>query len=171
MEDVRVRYYNRKVDNKEVQDIYLDIDVFDNHYAQAIMLCYPKETTDGLSLQLATDYATPVRKPNKNGTTTVSINITDIYEKYGSQLYLQIDDYAVNSCLYQIDINEANAGVLPNGDDFALATGENAVTLDIYETHKVGLVYSTSADLSNFTWTSSNPAVAGVRNGQIVGLS
>ena len=171
LEDVRVRYYNRKVDNREVQDIYLDIDVFDNHYAQAIMLCYPKETTDGLSLQLATEYATPIRKPNKNGTTTVSINITDIYEKYGSQFYLQIDDYAVNSCLYQIDINEANAGVLPEGKDFALAAGEDKVTLDIYETHKVGLVASAGADLSNFTWTSSNPSVANVRNGQIVGLS
>ena len=170
LEDVRVRYYNRKVDNKQVQDIYLDIDVYDNHYAQAIMLCYPKERADGeLALQLATEYATPIRKPNKNGTTTVSIDITDIYEKYGNPLYVQIDDYAVNTCLYQIDINKANATVLP--DEFELANGENAVALDIYETHKVKLVHSSSADLSNFVWSSNNPAVANVKNGEIVGLS
>ncbi len=176
LEDARVRYYNYKDGNKEKQRIYLDVDIYDNHYAQSIMLCYPKMGSDGeLTLQLATDYPTPVRDGVRNGTTTVSLEITDIYEKYGDQLYLMIDDYSVNSAQYRININEANANVLPDGEDFGLAAGEDKVSVNIYGTHKTALVYGESytgtADKSNFLWTSANPKIAEVKNGEIVGLS
>ena len=170
LQDVRVRYYNYEENNKPKQTIYLDVDVYDNHYAQAIMLCYPKTNAQGeVVLQLATEYPTPIRNAKENGVNTVSIDITDIYEKYGNQLYVQVDDYAVNSCLYQVDLNEANKNMLPG--EFELGEGEQNVTVDIYDTHKVALVYnSTTGDASNFIWTSQNPAVAAVRNGEIVGL-
>ncbi len=176
LENARVRFYNYKDGNKEKQRIYLDLDVFDNHYAQALMVCYPMTDAEGeVVLQLATEYPTPVRKGNKNGTTTVSVEITDIYEKYGSQLYVQIDDYAVNSCLYQLNVNEANANVLPKGEAFAIADGDESVTLDIYGSQKVNLVYGEgyqgNADKANFLWTSANPKIADVKNGEIVGLS
>ena len=171
LEDVRVRYYDYKEGTKEKQKIYLDIDVFDNHYAQALMLCYPTTNADGETvLMLATEYPTPIRKPNKNGTTTVTLDITDIYEEYGNQLYVQIDDYALNRCLYLVDITKAQTGLLPENGAFELAEGEDEITLGLYETHKVGLVYEGDANLSNFGWTSVNPTVAGVKNGEIVGL-
>ena len=171
LEDVRVRYYDYKEGTKEKQRIYLDVDVYDNHYAQALMLCYPVINAQGETvLQLATEYPTPVMDAVRNGTNTVSIEITDIYEKYGSQLYIQVDDYALNSCLYKLDITKAVAGNLPANGEFALADGEDNITLGLYETHKVSLVYEGDANLSNFAWTSSNPLVAGVKNGEIVGL-
>ena len=175
LEDARVRYYNYKVDGEDKQRIYLDFDIYDNHYAMSALLCYPEIDKNGdVNLRLVTDYPTPVREANENGTTTVSIEITDIYEKYGSQLYLQIDDYAVNSCLYQIDINKANAIVLPEANEFALAAGEDNITIGIYEEHKVALTYADSytgsADLSNFTWTALTPSTVDVKNGVIVGL-
>lgn len=173
LENVRVRYYDYKDGAKEKQKIYLDVDVYDNHYAQAIMLCYPK-TNAGTGevereLRLATEYPTPVRSAVKNGTTTVSIEITDIYEEYGEKLYLLIDDYALNSSLYQVDMVAANAAQTP-GTDFALAEGEEALTLGIYETHKVALKNIGSAHLSNYVWKSGDEAVAKVKNGEIVGL-
>ena len=176
LENARVRFYNYKENNKDKQRIYLDLDVFDNHYAQALMVCYPTTTADGeVVLQLATDYPTPIRNGNRNGMTTVSVDITDIYEQYGNQLYVQIDDFALNTCLYQLNVNEANATNLPSGDEFALANGEESISLDIYGTHKVSLVYGESytggSDISNFLWTSENPNVADVKNGEIVGLS
>ena len=176
LEDARVRFYNYKENNKEKQRIYLDMDVYDNHYAQALMVCYPKtDATGEITLQLATEYPTPVRNANKNGTTTVSVEITDIYEKYGDQLYVQIDDFAVNTCLYQLNINEANAGGLPQGEEFAIADGQENINLDIYGTQKIALVYGESyqgnSDASNFLWTSANPNIADVKNGEIVGLS
>ena len=175
LEDARVRYYNYKVDGEEKQRIYLDFDIYDNHYAMSALLCYPEIDKKGeVNLRLATDYPTPIREGNENGTTTVSIEITDIYEKYGNQLYLQIDDFAVNSCLYQIDIGKANATVLPEGNQFALAEGEDNITVGIYEEHKVSLTYADSykgsADLSNFTWTALTPSTVDVKNGVIVGL-
>ncbi len=176
MQDARVRFYNYKDSNdKERQRIYLDVDVYDNHYAQTLLVCYPKTDKDGdVSLQLATEYPTPIRNAVKNGVTTVSVEITDLYEKYGDQLYVQIDDYALNTCLYQINLNQANANMLPEGEDFALAEGEESVSLDIYGTHKTALVYSEAykgaGDASNFLWTSANPQIANVKNGEIVGL-
>ncbi len=176
MQDARVRFYNYKDGNKEKQRIYLDVDVYDNHYAQTLMVCYPKTADDGdVSLQLATEYPTPVRNAVKNGVTTVSVEITDIYEKYGDQLYVQLDDYALNSCLYQVNANQANATQLPDADGFALSSADQNVALDIYGTHKVGLVfgenYTGEGDNSNFLWTSANPKIANVKNGEIVGLS
>lgn len=174
LQDARVRYENYKVDNVEKQRIYLDVDVYDNHYAQSVMLCYPKKRfnfelgKDETVLQLATEYPTPVRQPNKNGTTTVSIEVTDIYEKYGSQLYVQLDDYAINSCLYQIDISKANDNMLPGS--FELAEGESNITLGVYQTHKVALEYAGNANLSNFHFSSSDSSVALVKNGEIVGM-
>ena len=178
LEDARVRYYNYKEGNKEKQRIYLDLDVFDNHYAQAIMLCYPHKDAQGdLTLMLATDYPTPIRNAKPNGTTTVSIEITDIYEKYGSQLYVQVDDYAVNSCLYQIDINAANLGPISAVNSFEIVSddkltetdGVYSLTLDQYEAYKVDLSFEGDGDESNFVWSTNNSNVA-VKNGEIVGL-
>jgi len=182
LEDARIRYYNYKEGTKEKQRVYLDLDVYDNHYPQAVMLCYPKsETVDGVNnilLQLATEYPTPVRKAVRNGTTTVSIEITDIYKDYfentTTPMYIQVDDYAVNSCLYELNVTAAKADVLPEAGEFKLAEGEDNITLDVYGTHKVALEFTDSyegeADLSNFNWRSSRPTVAIVRNGEIVGL-
>ncbi len=175
MQDARVRFYNYKEGNKEKQRVYLDVDVYDNHYAQTLMVCYPKTADDGdVSLQLATEYPTPIRNAVKNGVTTVSVEITDLYQKYGDQLYVQIDDYALNTCLYQVNANQANASMLPDADGFALQEADKNVSLDIYGTHKVALVYGASyageGNESNFLWTSQNPSIAEVRNGEIVGL-
>ena len=178
LEDVRVRYYNYKDGKKEKQRIYLDVDVYDNHYAQALMLCYPQKDAQGdLSLMLATEYPTPIRNAKPNGTTTVSIEITDIYEKYGSQFYLQVDDYAINSCLYQVDITSANLGALEEVNGFNVVTdkeltyekGKYQLTLDQYEAYKVKLDFAGEGDASNFVWSTSNNNVA-VKNGEIVGL-
>ncbi len=176
LEDARVRFYNYKDGNKEKQRIYLDVDVYDNHYAQSLMLCYPTIGKDGeTALQLATEYPTPIRDAVRNGTTTISLEITDIYEKYGDQLYLMIDDYSVNSAQYKLNIGNANASVLPEGADFGLAEGEEKISLDQYGTHKVALVYGENykgtADISNFEWTSRDNKIAKVRNGEIVGIS
>ena len=188
LEDVRVRYQNYKENNKEKQKIYLDLDVYDNHYPQSVMLCYLTQdgvledgTTPKNVLQLATEYITPVRDSKRADKTTVSIDITDIYAKYGTQLYVQVDDYSLNNSLYSLDLTQANANILPDkfslvGDsEMTLSTKQGKtvgnLTLDVYETYKVKLDYEGKADLSNFTWKSLNPKIVGVKNGEIVGLS
>ncbi len=163
LQDVRVRFQDYKDGNKTKQRIYLDLDVFDNHYAMAALLCY----YDGEYLQQINDYVVPVYDAVKNGTTTVSIEITDIYDDY-KNLYLQIDDYALNHSVYAINLSKANAGVTP--DTFELAEGEDNITLDIYETHNVKLSYSGDGNLSNFSWSADKYNVVNVKNGEIVGI-
>ncbi len=194
LQNARVRYYNYKDGNKQKQRIYLDFDVFDNHYAQSVMLCYLDNKLDGngnpvrdssgeivRELKLATDYITPIRNPKKNGLTTVSIEVTDIYEKLGNQLYIQLDDYSLNHSVYYLDLNASNAGVLP--ENFEIEENDRIVTeqnqwgisettlkLDLYETYKIPLVYDGDADPSNFSWSSGNASVARVKNGEVVGI-
>lgn len=168
LQDARIRYYDYKDGNKDKQRIYLDLDIYDNHYAQSVMLCYLDKEGDQNVIKMATEYVTPVRNAVKNGVTTVSIEITDIYDEYKDKLYVQIDDYALNHGTYALDLTAASSGVLP--DTFDLAEGESDITLGVYDTHKVALEYEGSANLSNFTWSSSNRSVAQVKNGEIVGL-
>ncbi len=170
LENVKITYQDYKEGNQDKQRIYLNLDVYDNHYAQSVMLCYVDKDDLGKEniLKLATDYITPVRKPNKNGTTSVQIEITDIYELYKDSLYIQLDDYALNNVIYKLNLAEANRAPLP--ETFELAEGEDEIKLGVYETHKVGLVYDGNANLSNFEWNSTNPTVAKVKNGEIVGL-
>ncbi|MBQ9730178.1 MAG: leucine-rich repeat protein, partial [Clostridia bacterium] len=174
LEDVRVRYDNYKEGTKEKQKIYLEFDVFDNHYPQSLMLCYLDEEysfeakKEENVLKLATEYVTPIRNAKKNQKTTVSVEVTDFYEKYKSGLYVQIDDYALNNSLWQIMPNKVLDASTP--DTFELAEGEETVTVDVYGTHKVSLVYEGNADLSNFKWESKAPNYVAVKNGEIVGL-
>ncbi len=175
LEDARIRYYDYKdSNNRDQQRIYLDLDVYDNHYSMAALLCrYTTDAAGEQALQLATEYVTPIYNANKNGTTTVSIEITDLLEEYGAELYVEFDDYALNHSVYKIDISDADSSQLP--DTFELADGEDSITIDKLSTHKVSLVWDkttySGANLSNFTWavTSGTSNVA-VKNGEIVGL-
>lgn len=164
LREVRIRYQDYKENNQVKQRIYLDMDVYDNHYTQAALLCY----YDGTELNQVTEYVVPFYNCEKNTTNTVSIEITNIYEKFGDRLYVQFDDYALNHAVYRIDLRSAN---LNSTSSFELAEGEENITLDIYETHKVDLVYGSEANISNFVWTAIDRNIAAVKNGEIVGLS
>lgn len=183
LQDARLRYYNYKQGNKDKQKIYLDLDVFDNHYAQSVMLCYRDNSDGEVKFNLATDYFTPVMNANRNGVTTVSIEVTDFWDEYKNSLVVQLDDYALNHSIYQLSaVNNSsildtttavNKNVLP--DTFELAEGENNVTVNINEAHKIGLVYEGNADPSNFIMTIggvgiTNNGYFAVKNGEVVGL-
>lgn len=170
----RIRYYDYKENNKEKQKVYLDLDVYDNHYAQSVLLCYSDkeysagEAVDSTSLYLATEYITPVYNANKNGTTTVSIEITDFYEKYQNRLYVQLDDYALNHSVYSISFSSSKNSSLP--DTFEI-DGPTEVTIGVNETYKIALDYEGNANVSNFTWSAVPQRVVKVNNGEIFGMS
>ncbi|MDE7082800.1 MAG: leucine-rich repeat protein [Clostridia bacterium] len=183
LQDARLRYSSYKEGNREKQRIYLDLDVYDNHYAQSIMLCYMDYVNGEQVLNLATDYITPVTNPNKNGVTTVTVEVTDFWDEYKDNLYVQIDDYALNHASYylgsfggssMVDATTAvNRSVLP--DEFTIPDSERNITININEAHKFTLEYEGSADISNFimsvggSTSTQNPYMA-VKNGEVVGL-
>jgi lactocepin len=177
----RIRYYDYKQNNKDMQKVYLDLDIYDNHYPQAVILCYASEdsadSNGAISIQLATDYVTPIYNPQKNSTTTVSIEITDLISEYKGNLYVQIDDYALNHSVYQISFDNANKNVLPSsftiadGDNITTVNGEKTLTIGVNETAKISLNNIGSANLSNFTWRSSRTNYVKVKNGEVFGVA
>lgn len=177
LEGASIRYYDYLDGNTPKQNVYLDVDIYDNTYAQSVMFCYGvTDTHTGLlNLNVATNYVTPVYNGNFNGSTTVSIDVTDIVEyKDGvahfpeSTMYLRLDDYGLNASVWQVNFGQANTENTP--DTFTIAN-ETQVDLDIYETHTVKLNYSGDYNLSNFNWGTTRPDIAAVKNGEIVGLS
>lgn len=171
--DSRIRYQDRKDENgKESQKIYLDLDIFDNHYPQAVILCYSEyaDSEDSQSLKLATEYITPIINPKKNTTNTVSIDVTEFYEKYKGRLFVEIDDYALNHNVYAIDTspNLAETTVCPT--NFKIAQGSQ-ITIAKNTATKLSIENIGSANLSNFVWRTTNPDTVQVKNGEIFGVS
>lgn len=181
LENASVRYVDYKdASGNEHQRAYLDLDVYDNHYAMAALLCYYTENAEGeKEAVLATEYVTPILNAVRNGITTVSIEITDLLEliEQGLELYLELDDYSMNHTIYALNFNTAMTSVLP--DDFTLSGAEGSGSLSVsigkLETYTVSLDWDKakypSANLSNFTWSvvKGGDCVA-VKNGEIVGL-
>lgn len=182
LEDVQIRYVDYKDTNGNAQQrVYLDLSVYDNHYAMAALLCYYSTNSAGENeLILATDYVTPIYNAVKNGTSTVTIEITDLMSliEDGLTLYVELDDYALNHSIYALNVNTATSSVLP--DTFTVnestnSSGNYAITLGKLETYTVSLGWDTttysSANLSNFTWKIvSGSQYLAVKNGQLVGL-
>ncbi len=175
LESASVRYVDYKDGNVTKQRIYLDLTVYDNHYSMAALLCRLTTNDSGeQALELATEYTTPIYNAVKNGSTTVSIEVTDLLNSsYATVLYLELDDYALNHSIYEITISEAKN--VNAAGEFELADGEDEITIAKLATHTVslewdGTTYSAS-NLSNFTWSvRSGSSYVAVKNGTIVGL-
>ena len=183
LQSSRIRYYDYTDGNKTKQRVYLDLDIYDNHYPQAVLLCYSDDEYDPTkvaNINLATDYVTPIYNPVRNDTNTVSIEITDIYEKYKDHFYVQIDDYALNHNVFQIYFNTANAG--NQGDDFKVVTNDRVtaaqqygetvynLTLEVNEAYKVELDCG-EGNAANYQWGTTREDRIKIKNGEIFGVA
>ncbi len=169
--DSRIRYQDVKDNGKTTQKIYLDLDIYDNHYPQAVLLCYSvSNDNDGSqidALRLATEYITPIVNPKKNTTNTVSIDVTDFYEEYRGNLFVEIDDYAMNHNVYEIQsFSHAEGAVCPT--DWSV---KDTLTLDKNTAAKVSIENIGNANASNFTWSSDDESIAMVKNGEVFGVA
>lgn len=164
LQDVGLRFYHYKENGKDKQRVYLDFDVYDNHYAQSIMLCY----LDGKELKMATEFATPIRNAVKNGESRVSIEITDLYDKYrnSGSLYVQLDDYALNHKVYEFNLRDVKENHSP--DQVKITDGD--IEIGVNEARKLNIEYEGEYEPASFYWHSSNNSVVQVRDGEIVGL-
>lgn len=107
--DYRIRFEPYTEDKETKYRIYMDVDVYDNQFAMDILPCYLKDNT----LTLITHYPVPVY--SERGTqSTVSFEITDFYDEYvkTGNLYLAVEDYAMNQTVYQV--NAAGATDYPD---------------------------------------------------------
>lgn len=161
--DYQVRFEEYVDSNEETQTrIYLDVTSFDNHYVQALLLCY---VDDDNYMRLLTPYATPVYADRVGETVTTSIEITDYYEKYYDNMRLEIEDYAMNFKTYTLDLDSAIT--FPE----SLSFEEKEVNIGLYEAATPTLVCSPSdAQHYDLIWESLDPSVAVVQDGEIFGV-
>ncbi|MBR2646241.1 MAG: leucine-rich repeat protein [Clostridia bacterium] len=157
---VKLRYEEYMDANEEIQTrIYLDATTFDNNYAQAMLLCYVDATN---TVQLLTDYITPIYSDRAGQTVTTSIEITDYYEDYFEKLYLQVEDYAMNYEIYQLSLDEAIA--FPE----RLAFEESELHLNLNGSAKPDVIVTPEkTQRYDLVWTSNNENVAVVKDGEI----
>ncbi|MBO5027398.1 MAG: leucine-rich repeat protein [Clostridia bacterium] len=158
--DAGLRYEEYKNEKEEIQTrVYLDITTFDNNYTQAILLCYVDQTN---TVQLLTDYITPVYSDRRGQTVTTSIEITDYYEDYFDTFYLQVEDYAMNYDLYALTLD--NAILFPE----RLSFGQEELHLNLHGSAKPEVtVTPSSAQRYDLVWTSNDEDVAIVKDGEI----
>lgn len=167
--DSRIRFQDRKDENnKDIQKVYLDLDIFDNHYPQAVILSYLPE--GGNYLKLATEYITPIINPLRNTTNTVSLDITDLYEDYKGNLYVELDDYALNNNVYMIDLAYSKQTAVCPSDFEITLNGQvvSEITVPVNTAVKLDVKNSVGANATNFNWDLQSP-YAEVKNGEVFG--
>lgn len=159
-----LRYEDYVDANEEEQTrIYLDITTFDNHYTQGIMPCYINEEN---YLMLFTDHVIPVYSDRVGQTVTTSIEITDFYEDYFDNFYVQVEDYAMNYKVYTLDLNSAIT--FPEHITF----DESEVTLSVNQAIKPTFkVEPANAQDYDLVWTSLNEEVVRVKDGEIFAVA
>lgn len=174
--DYRIRYESYKDANDKIKyNVYLDIDVYDNHYAQSVALCYAdmnEMTLELLESQLQPVYGT------RNSTTTVSIDITDYY-KTEKELYIQVDDYALNARAYMVknfksfaeSVEYPTSIEITSGTDVAAADYKKEITVGVNEAKKLEIAVAPSTAASvNLLWKSYDENVVRVKDGELFGV-
>lgn len=173
--DYRVRYESYKDANEKIKyNVYLDVDVYDNHYAQSVALCYAdmnKMTLELLESKLQPVYSTC------NSTTTVTLDITDYYNTE-KDIYIQVDDYALNARAYRVSNFKSFADSVDYPEDVEITSGSvvssdeysREITISKNEAYKLGLSVTPSTAASvNLLWKSFNEKVVTVKDGELFG--
>ncbi len=182
----------RKEYNKSTKkyEYYIDVTVYDNHYAQSIrpVFLYEIENDDG-QMELTTaglgSNVIPVRQTNRASYATVSIEITDYLDDIKNSgtpegIAFYLDDYALNAGICYVPFPEMEADDLTfdveklNKDFERDARGNYVIDLD----QTVDLTqYVIAPDrelvtdyLGMLAWKSENTAAIALHSGQIKGI-
>ncbi|MDD4291499.1 MAG: leucine-rich repeat protein [Clostridia bacterium] len=91
---------------KRVQDgkTYIDLNVYDNHYLQAIMPFTINDNGDYVRLSA---YSVPAYNFQRNANNQITIDVTE-YEEYmiNGRLALQLADYALNESMFVVNMDD-----------------------------------------------------------------
>ena len=186
--DYRIRFDSYKDATDVIRyKVYLDIDVYDNQYSQSVALCYADYNE--MALKLYDSNVTPIYS-NRNSTTTVTLDVTDYYEAVrnktidGKDLYLQVDDYALNTRVYRINEFQTFADSINYPDTVTITSGKDAaegakfngesyskeITIGVNESTKLEIAVNPSdAANVNLFWKSYSSGVVEVNNGELFG--
>ena len=150
--DVTYRVKENKNNVEVPYSYYANITVYDNHYAQALMVGYIPEGQEQIH---TIGYPTPVRG-ERNSSTTVEIDITEYVEhadQYDS-LFIIASDYAINEGYYKVTLPR-------NITDLTVKDSDKQISINKYQTYTVTPMV-TPADqwATGLVWKTSDPTVA-----------
>ena len=166
---------------REENRYYVDILVYDNHYAMSIrpIIAYDfvEDGETKKTYASLTEYPIPIYQENRGEASKVTIEITDYIDIIADSslpegLTVYIDDYAMNSGVCYIPFPETESDDLSFIDPEIL---EPEIDLDINDTldlatilvHKDTAVPVETDYLKTLTWTSSDESVVAISDGEI----
>ncbi len=190
------RFYTKYNNSTRKTEYYVDLTVYDNHYAMGVRPITVNYAKDGdgkpvygqdgvtrmLSVEALSDNVTPVYQETRGSTSIVTIEITDYMDNIRNSLQpdcimFQLDDYALNTGLVSIPLPETDNKEL----GFDSEKTQN-ITLDIGETldltqfvvstnEKHEIDEETAKFLFMLDWSSANEGIVAVHNGIAEGRS
>ena len=163
------RFYKEWDKTEKEYRSYVEIDVYDNRFAQSIRL----GTIENNSFNSLTYYPIPIYQENPSEITTVKIEITEYLPKilateYSDQLVVAIDDYALNTNLFLINMGETG------NPEFTFENGETSIDVTISPNQVFDIESLTKEKFGTFieglVWESSNENIAIANDGKILGV-
>lgn len=174
---------------------YVDVYVYDNHYAQSIR---PFTIVDGVLTSLS-QYVIPIYSDERGGISKVTVEITDYMDllQYGSSedgtfqitngLGFLVDDYALNQSYTFVTLPGTNSSNLAYKEEYysSFSNATYQYYKDIYPGDTLDLTTMLTSDdptldedpemqanyFATLEWTSSNEDVIKVHKGQIEAIS
>lgn len=174
--------YEKEYDKLLKKDrYYINMTVYDNHYAQSIT---PLIFTSDSSYALLSENPIPIYS-EKGEDTVVRFEITDYLEDIyadeiiTSSLAFSIDDYALNSNIYLCQLPGTDGDFKFTKDGTPEGTDMLVLSMDEGEVVDVTKYLSTTDEnldadkdyLKYLTWTSSNEKIAKVKDGLVYGVA
>ena len=148
-------------DKKNPIHTYMDLYVYDNQYAAAVLPCFITGENQNATLQMLSSHAIPVRGERRS-VTKVSWDITE-YLDYADENYdfffIQLTDYALNTSMFAVTLPRDVTDVQLKETELTLSVGE------LYEVTPI--VTPDDQWTDGFVWSSSNEDVVKVQDGEI----
>lgn len=154
--------YRTELDKNDKENpihTFMDIYVYDNQYAAAVLPGFVAEGSN--TIQMLDRYAIPVRGERRS-VTKVSWDITeymDYADKNTDMFFIQVTDYALNNSMFTVTLPRDVTDVQIKETELTLSVGE------LYEV--VPVVTPNDQWTDGFVWTSTNEDVVKVKDGEI----
>ena len=166
-------------DSKRNKTVYLDLELYDNHYVQALQLFVPLGSGQNTSIDYVTEFPTPVYS-NFGDITKVTLDITQYIEaftsndskEYANRIGLRLSDYALNSGIFLLPIvwdDLAEASIVDN-DGKELNSYDGGVTLGVNQAMNFTInVGPEKADHEAVVYECSMPGIVDIKDDVIFG--
>ena len=169
-------------------DNSVTIQLYDNHYLQALFICTGNNQSSSISLNV--QKIIPITNQTKKGETiNVKVDLSDIdTQSSNGYIYYYVVDYAFNYAIYYDKTSSSSSiGNIINssteGSDKPSASSNISTQSLQFKVDSIELKINEEIDLfsnnylsglnisSTYTWTSSNKSVVAISNGKVTGLS